>query len=208
MLRLLLSLLLVFSLSGCLDRGASPNHPDSIPEDMVSPDDTAAFHTDQELLEAHPEANAVVRIEPTTEQEVSGYVTFQQMEEGLLVTAYVTGLDQPRHGFHIHENGSCEPGADGDPAGAAGGHFNPQGHDHGAPENEEPARHVGDFGNLEPNPDGIAQLSFVDPLAALSGENNIIGRAIVVHDQEDDLVSQPTGDAGGRIGCGIIAARQ
>ena len=139
MFRLSLAVLLVLYLTGCQERTATPDPDvttmdDTMVVDDAAPADVTYFQTDQELLDAHTIADAVVRIEPVTDQDISGYMTFQQVAEGLLVTAHITGLDQSRHGFHIHEVGSCEPGADGEPAGAAGGHFNPHGHDHGAPD--------------------------------------------------------------------------
>jgi Cu-Zn family superoxide dismutase len=74
------------------------------------------------------------------------------------------------------------------------------------PANEK--RHVGDLGNITAGPDGKAELDYVDPILAFSGENSIIGRGVILHEKEDDLKTQPTGDAGGRLACGVIGVKK
>src|SRR5690625_4266767 len=119
--------------------------------------------------------------------------------QGIRVEANISGLSADAlHGFHIHEYGDCRA----DDGTSAGGHYNPQGMDHGAPTDSE--RHIGDLGNLSANSDGVATLDYVDPVLSFSGANSIIGYGVIVHAGEDDFVTQPTGDAGGRIGCGVI----
>jgi Cu-Zn family superoxide dismutase len=105
------------------------------------------------------------------------------------------------HGFHIHEKGDCSA-AD---ASSAGGHFNPTGKPHGGPDSD--ARHAGDFGNIEADATGNARYSRTFSDLTLDGESSIIGKAIIVHQKADDLKTQPSGDAGGRIGCGVIARK-
>ncbi len=83
-----------------------------------------------------------------------------------------------------------------------GGHFNPTNSIHGSREGAK--RHVGDFGNLEADETGVAHLDFVDKGIELNGPHSIIGRGLIIHADEDDLVSQPTGNSGARIGCGVI----
>jgi Cu-Zn family superoxide dismutase len=102
-----------------------------------------------------------------------------------------------KHGFHVHEFGDCSM-ADGV---CAGGHFNPTGSPHGSPDAAK--RHVGDFGNLTADESGKATYKRVDKLITFSGPNSIIGRSIIVHAAPDDF-SQPSGNAGARIGCGVI----
>lgn len=141
----------------------------------------------------------VASIESTEGNEASGTVTFTRTNDGIHVVAQVEGL-QPnqRHGFHIHEYGDC-----GAPdATSAGGHFNPTSSRHGGPHDDE--RHVGDLGNLEANDQGIAHLEYVDIMLDMDGPYSVLGRGIVVHAGADDLESQPTGQAGSRIGCGVI----
>jgi superoxide dismutase, Cu-Zn family len=129
---------------------------------------------------------------------VQGKVTFTQRADGVEVMAELTGLTPGKHGFHVHEFGDCSK-MDGT---SAGGHFNPEGMPHGGPDSAQ--RHVGDFGNVEAGASGKAVYKRVDHLIALSGPHSIIGRSIIVHAGADDLTSQPSGNAGARVGCGVI----
>lgn len=129
---------------------------------------------------------------------VSGSVTFTQQADGVRVQADVRGLTPGQHGFHVHEKGDLSK-AD---LTSAGGHFNPGSHSHGAPGAAE--RHVGDLGNLDASADGRATVDFVDSQLQLAGPHSIIGRAVIVHEKVDDLKSQPTGNAGGRVAGGVI----
>ncbi len=142
--------------------------------------------------------NAVAVIHPTEGNNVKGLVTFTLEGDSIKVVADVEGLTPGKHGFHIHEFGDCSK-SDGT---SAGGHFNPTNKPHGAP--TDTSRHVGDLGNIEANKDGKAHLEWVDNLITFSGGNSIIGRGIIIHAGEDDLKSQPTGDAGARVACGVI----
>ena len=142
--------------------------------------------------------SAVCVLHSTEENNVTGIVTFTQTDEGIKVVADVEGLTVGKHGFHIHEFGDCS-GKDGK---TAGGHFNPEGKNHGAPDAIE--RHVGDLGNLVADENGEAHYEAVNNLLAFTGPHSIIGRGIIVHAGKDDFVSQPTGNAGGRVACGVI----
>lgn len=133
---------------------------------------------------------------------VAGAITFIQEKDGLRILADISGLTPGKHGFHIHEHGDCSA-ADGT---SAGGHFNPTNNKHGGPDSE--VRHVGDLGNLEADKFGFAHYDRVDTLIELNGEYSIIGKSIIIHADEDDLVSQPTGNAGARVACGAIQAAQ
>jgi len=136
---------------------------------------------------------------------VQGTVTFEQQGNGpVTVSGEVRGLTPGFHGFHIHEFGDGTNGCT-----SAGPHFNPHGKDHGGPQHDE--RHIGDLGNIEAGPDGIARFSIQDALISLQpGITNIVGRSLVVHEDEDDLgqgrheLSKTTGNAGGRLACGVI----
>ncbi|MEX0647419.1 MAG: superoxide dismutase family protein [Balneolaceae bacterium] len=153
-----------------------------------------------EIVQDEPEFDqAIAVIHPTEGNDVSGVVTFTRTNEGILVDATISGLEaDARHGFHVHEYGDCSA----DDGTSAGGHFNPEDNPHAGPEADE--RHVGDLGNLDSDGDGEATTNFTDNHIAFSGGSNILGRAVVVHAGEDDLQSQPTGDAGARLGCGVI----
>lgn len=135
-----------------------------------------------------------------------GDVQFTQTEQGVRVEGRIESLGPTLHGFHVHEHGQCDP----PDFESAGGHFNPEGHPHGAPDDPADQRHAGDFGNLEFDEDNVAEFSFVDDVITLGdGINDVSDKALIVHYEEDDLESQPTGDAGPRAGCGIIeVARQ
>ncbi len=148
-----------------------------------------------------PEVNiekAVCVLHPTEGNKVKGTITFTKSGESIDVVAVLQGLTPGKHGFHIHEYGDCSK-PDGT---SAGGHFNPTNMKHGAPGDQE--RHVGDLGNIEADNDGNAHLELTDNHISFSGKNSIIGRGIIVHAGEDDLTTQPTGDAGARVACGVI----
>lgn len=145
-------------------------------------------------------ARAVAILSPTKGSVVKGMVTFEAVEGGTKVTAHVSGLAPGKHGFHIHEYGDCSS----DDGMAAGGHFNPGQMPHSMPMSEK--RHIGDMGNIEADNDGNAHLEFVDSVIALSGPNSILGRGVIVHEKEDDLKTQPTGNAGARLACGVVGA--
>ena len=149
-----------------------------------------------------PIETGVAVIKGTTEgSTVGGTVTFQETKEGLQVTAKLTGLPPGTHAFHIHQFGSCA-----DVGKAAGSHYNPMNSPHGfLPKDGMKKAHGGDMGNITAAPDGTAALEIVLRHIALSnGKFNVGGRAVIVHEKADDF-SQPAGNAGGRIGCGIIS---
>uniref|UniRef100_G3E253 Superoxide dismutase [Cu-Zn], chloroplastic n=1 Tax=Scutellaria baicalensis TaxID=65409 RepID=G3E253_SCUBA len=135
---------------------------------------------------------------------VEGVVTLTQEDDGpTTVKVRVTGLTPGKHGFHLHEYGDTTNGCI-----STGPHFNPKGLTHGAPEDE--VRHAGDLGNIVANAEGVAEVTIVDNQIPLSGPNSVVGRAFVVHELEDDLgkggheLSLSTGNAGGRLACGVL----
>jgi Cu-Zn family superoxide dismutase len=142
---------------------------------------------------------AIAVLHPTKSGgEASGVVTFTKVEGGVRVEAEIRGLAPGEHGFHIHEFG--DPSSP--DAMSAGGHFNPDKSDHGAMTSAK--RHVGDLGNITASARGVAKLDVVDPTLAFAGAHNILGRGLIVHEKADDLKTQPTGNAGGRIAVGVI----
>jgi Cu-Zn family superoxide dismutase len=145
---------------------------------------------------------AVTVIHPTEGNDCRGVVHFTQVEGGVHVLAQVHGLNPgPQHGIHIHEFGDCTA-PDGT---SAGGHYNPENHDHGLPATR--ARHAGDLGNLTADENGEARYEITVQNVSIAGlQNPIIGRGVIVHAQEDDG-GQPTGNAGARIGCGVIGVK-
>ncbi len=141
---------------------------------------------------------AVAVITPTQGNKAAGKVTFTKEAGGVRVVAEITGLTPGAHGFHIHDLGDITS-----PDGmSTGGHFNPHGKAHGGPEAAE--HHAGDFGNIEADASGTAKLDLLAKGLKLEGSESILGRGVVVHANPDDLKSQPAGNAGPRVGNGVI----
>ena len=142
---------------------------------------------------------AVCVIRPTAGHAVHGTVEFTQVMSKVRIVADLDGLEPNSvHAIHIHEFGdvSCNDGK------CAGGHYNPEGHPHGLP--PAPKRHAGDLGNLRADASGHAHYEIIVSNVTIDGERNpVLGRAVVVHAKADDG-GQPTGNAGGRIGFGVI----
>ncbi|MGC1320867.1 MAG: superoxide dismutase family protein [Candidatus Udaeobacter sp.] len=138
-------------------------------------------------------------LHPTAGNKVSGTVTFTPVAGGVQVHAEIAGLTPGKHGFHVHEFGDCSA-AD---ASSAGAHFNPTNQPHAGP--DAAARHEGDMGNVEADASGNAKLDYVDHQISLANDSkSAIGRSVVVHAKPDDLKTQPSGDSGARIACGVI----
>lgn len=149
-------------------------------------------------------------------ESVLGTVTFEEREDAGVVAMFDIGpndvISPGEHAIHIHENGDCSPAdTDGDgteePAGAAGGHFNPTDVGHG----EDNGPHVGDSENYnyEFADDGSFSGEVAFPDATLDGENAILGdggTAILIHEGVDDRETDPGGNSGPRIACGVIEA--
>jgi len=148
-----------------------------------------------------PDRFAMARIEPASGSDVSGTLNFRQDAETTHIEGSLQGLDPGRHGLHIHVTGDCSA-AD---AASAGGHFGPDDDPHGSPDEPVDRHHVGDLGNIEAGEDGVATFEKSDREMTLgTGDDSIVGRAVIVHAEADDLASQPSGDAGARVGCGVV----
>lgn len=136
---------------------------------------------------------------------VSGNVTLSQPSctEPVFIEVNIVGLEPGKHGFHIHEKGDLSDGCT-----STGGHYNPDKVTHGGPNDQ--VRHVGDLGNVVADENGIAKTSFSDTVVSLFGSYSVLGRAFVVHAGVDDFGktnhpdSLKTGNAGGRLACGVI----
>lgn len=139
--------------------------------------------------------------ETTGDSAVQGEVKFMEIEgSGISIEAEVSNVAPGKHGLHIHQFGSCD-----NEGKAAGGHYNPDGVQHGLLTKDGFAgAHAGDLGNIMVGEDGHGELKvFIPGLSLSDGEYNVAGRAVILHEKEDDF-GQPTGNAGGRIGCGAI----
>jgi superoxide dismutase, Cu-Zn family len=143
---------------------------------------------------------AVASLTPTQGNNVRGLVMFHEMDGHLMVHAMISGLKpNGEHGFHVHEIGSCAS-TDGS---SAGGHFNPDGKPHGP---QTAAHHVGDMPSLKADANGVVdqKMMVMGPTIA-AGTASVVGRSVIVHALPDDYVTQPTGNSGARLGCGVIA---
>ena len=150
------------------------------------------------MMGGGPTAKAI--LQPNKDSGVKGTTTFTQNGNKVQVVANISGLKpNQEHGFHIHEKGDCSSG-DGM---SAGGHFNPLGKAHAHP--STPDRHAGDMLALKADGYGNATLSTqLDVITVTEGPTGIIGRGLIVHAQPDDYKTQPTGNAGARVACGVI----
>ncbi|UUO09163.1 superoxide dismutase family protein [Blastopirellula sp. J2-11] len=153
-----------------------------------------AEHAEHAAEMTAPKAAVAVLI-PTEGNSVQGVIRLKMVGESLEITGQVSGLKPGEHGFHIHEFGDLTA-ADGT---AAGGHYNPSGHEHGGPDAAD--HHAGDLGNITADDKGIATVNKVAKDLKLP---MIMGRSFVVHAGVDDLKSQPSGDAGPRVAVGVI----
>ncbi|MDQ3654406.1 MAG: superoxide dismutase family protein [Chloroflexota bacterium] len=168
--------------------------------------------------EATPEAAPVEEEAPPLKAQLTltgvdgepvGFGAVEEADGGVTVTVVNSedsGLAPGEHGIHVHETGICDPSGD-EAFSSAGGHFNPTGSTHGGPETE--ARHGGDLGNMTVNDDGSFTFEVtVKDLALGEGEENTLadedGSALLIHADPDDLETDPSGESGGRVACGII----
>ncbi len=144
----------------------------------------------------------------TPSGERAGQAVLTAVPDGVEIVLTVERLTPGLHGWHIHAEGVCAPGPDGTGKtvdfGAAGGHFDPQGAGrHGHP--DDAVRHAGDAPNLRVGADGKARLRFVNPHVTLQpGTTSVLGRALVVHAEPDDYRTDPAGNSGARVLCGVV----
>jgi len=202
--RLILAVLLpLLGLAACnRDKPAEPASQAAAPAVVEAPAEAPAMDAPpMEALEPSATlASASAALKPASGSQVTGTVNFTESAEGLRLVADISGLGAGKHGFHVHEKGDCS-----DPeAKSAGDHFNPGAQPHGAP--DATARHAGDLGNIMADAKGHATLDTTLHGVSLSGPDGLVGRGLIVHAQEDDLSSQPSGNAGARVACAVIEA--
>jgi Cu-Zn family superoxide dismutase len=144
-----------------------------------------------------PMAMAVMT--PISGSTATGTAHFQELSDGSVdVTLDLRNVPPGVHGFHIHQNGDC-----GDNGNAAGGHFNPTNMPHAAPEAQ--SHHAGDFGNVTADASGVVSTSFnTRSITVHEGTASAVGHAVILHGNPDDLTTQPSGNAGPRIACGVV----
>ncbi len=148
-----------------------------------------------------PVKRAIVALNPTKGNKAIGLAHFIEVDGGIRVVVTMDNMPPGKHGIHIHEFGDCSA-----PDGTStGGHFNPTRKSHGSPDALQ--RHVGDLGNIVANEKGHGRYDRVDTVISLNGPYSIIGKSLVVHSNGDDFVTQPTGNSGAPIACGLIVAQ-
>jgi Cu-Zn family superoxide dismutase len=152
------------------------------------------------LVRAQDASRAIAKLESKSGSQVTGLVAFAKEGDEVHVIVHLQNLTPGKHGVHIHEKGDCSA----EDGSSAGGHFNPMHQHHGGPDSAE--RHVGDLGNIEADASGNATLNWKGKMS-LSGPDSVIGKSVVVHEKEDDLKSDPAGNAGARVACGVIEAK-
>ena len=177
----------------------SPNTP------TPAPAATEQAATQQPLHDATavsaPAASAT--IEGRSGTTTGGTAAFSRSGDKVTLTLRATNLKAGTHAAHLHQNGDCSA----PDAASAGGHWNPTSQPHGQWGHD--GHHLGDLGNLEVGADGVGTLTLTTDCWTIGGgaPNDIVGKAVVIHLGVDDFTSQPSGNAGGRVGCGVIQAK-
>jgi Cu-Zn family superoxide dismutase len=199
------SIVLVFLSAAC---ASNPPEPTVVPEPAPPAVEPAPAPAEAAPAAAEAPAAAAPAAAPRTidvvmeaksKSKLVGKAKLTESEGGVHLLLTVEGIEPGDHGAHIHETGDCSA----PDAKSAGGHFNPHTKDHGLPGAEK--RHLGDLGNITIGKDGKGTLDITAPGANLkpNDPSSFVGRAIIVHAKKDDG-GQPVGNAGDRIGCGVI----
>lgn len=150
------------------------------------------------ICRAEDWTGGVATLAPASGSQVRGVVSFMKTADGARATVDLENLKPGKHGLHIHEKGDCS-----DPkAASAGAHFNPEHKHHGGIDTAE--RHAGDFGNIEADANGKVHAELQLKGVKFDGADSVIGKAVIVHDKEDDLKTDPSGNSGDRVACGVI----
>lgn len=149
-----------------------------------------------------PITGGVALLQPASGSQAKGTMIFNKTADGAKVVVDLEGLTRGKHGFHIHEKGDCSDAK----AASAGAHFNPEHKHHGGA--DTPERHAGDFGNIEADASGKAHVELQLKGIKFEGADSLIGKSVIVHDKEDDLKTDPSGNSGDRIACGVIEAKR
>lgn len=189
--------LLLSACGGAAPPAATPEPAPADPSPTAAPTPAPADEPDEKP--AAVPAALEVTLEAKSGSKLAGKAVLEETADGVKVTLSVSGISKGKHGAHVHEKGDCSS-ADGK---SAGDHFNPSGHKHGMPPGAE--RHLGDLGNIEVAASGEGKLEITVAGANLKAgdKSSFLDRAIIIHEKTDDG-GQPTGNAGGRIGCGVI----
>lgn len=161
---------------------------------------TGIFFLMLPLARAADVERAEAKLQSSASHHVGGKVSFTRRTEGILVKIEASGVEPGLHGFHIHEKGDCSA----PDFSSAGPHYNPGGESHGGPASLH--HHAGDLGNVNANEEGLVNAQFLLTGVSLGGDRDLLGRSVVLHEAADDLKSDPAGNSGARIACGLIQA--
>lgn len=145
---------------------------------------------------------AIAKIDPKSGSELLGVAVFKEEAGQITLVIDLSKAPAGKHAAHLHEKGDCSA-PDGTSAGA---HWNPTTEAHG--KWGHGAHHLGDIGNIEVGEDKAGRITLTTDKWSIGtgATNDIVGKAVIVHAVEDDFTTQPTGNAGGRIGCGVVTA--
>lgn len=184
-------------------RSGEPEQPEPVADrsatDAAQPADPMQEQPGAERAATAPPM-AVAEISATDGFDAAGTVEFTTEGDSVRIKGALTGLKPGAHGLHIHEKGDCSA----PDASSAGEHYSPGDDPHGSPQDLPDEHHLGDLGNVVAEEDGTAEIVAEDPEVRLSGPDSVVGKAVIVHEGRDDLESQPSGDSGARVGCGVI----
>ncbi len=159
----------------------------------------ATYNAVEDVFKDDDDVEAAALLRPLGGGAAQGVVTFEMEGDELEMEVSLRGLTPGEHGLHVHTNGSCNP---------PGNHFDPMGtNDHGDPDDAMNARHAGDLGNITVGSDGMAEAEIDFDGLMLDGANGFVGHAIVVHAGRDDMETDPSGDSGSPVACGVITGR-
>jgi Cu-Zn family superoxide dismutase len=155
------------------------------------------------LVACGEDKQAIATLESRSSSTTTGTATFTQDGDQVTLRLEVSGATPGKHGAHIHEKGDCSA-AD---ASSAGGHWNPTSKPHGTPDADH---HMGDLGNIDIGEDGkgVLTLSRKEWKIGDGSANDVVGKAVIIHANQDDLATEPTGNSGGRVACGAITAKE
>lgn len=198
---LLLAPLLILAAACQPEQPEQPEQPDQ-PEQPPPGEAATGQAMQQPAAPEEPTGQrvAVAEISATEGNDADGAVRFTSEDGTVRVQGKITGLEPGAHGLHIHAKGDCSASD----ASSAGSHFTPDEDPHGSPRDLPGKHHVGDLGNIVADQNGTADVMVEDPEIRLSGPESVVGKAVIVHAARDDLETQPSGDSGARVGCGVI----
>ena len=179
--------------------GAAKPNPNNL--DAPVTDSTRTHALSVAAADIGKEAVAQIHGAGDTHDKIHGTAHFSQADNGVKIVVDVEGLTPGKHGIHIHE----KPDLSDPKLLSTGGHFNPADADHKHAGPTDPKRHAGDLGNIEVDQNGHGHLELTDDALAIEGKNGVVGHAIIIHANEDDLkTQQPPGNSGARVAGGAI----